>query len=172
MKEKYLLNIKADEAPGLLSRVLIMLSRRRLEVETVTMSRTDISSVVLITIEIIIDGGAVQNLCLQLEKIIEVFSTEALPNHAAKVEKLAYYKLSNGILQSSQGVSIQKYGAHLVNLYPDSFVISKSGSPAIINELYRVLEGKFLLGFAQTGPLANSSFLESNDEWRISKLAA
>jgi len=136
------------------------------------MARTDISCVVMISIELSIEPEAIQNLKLQLEKIIEVFSAEAIACTSAVLQKLALYKLSNAILKEPQAAFIQKYGADIVSLYPDCFVISKSGNSMIINELYRMLEGKFLLGFAQTGSIADTPFLESNDEWRISKLAA
>jgi len=172
MKEKYLLTIKADDSPGLMGRVMAMLTRRRLVVESITMAKTDINTVVLISLEIMIATDDVKLLQLQLEKIIEVFTTDARLCDALLIQKLAFYKLANAILQIPQGAAIHKYGAQIINCYPDSFVISKSGNEQVINELYGKLEGKYLLGFTQTGSIAETMLLENNDEWRIIGLAA
>ncbi|MDB5116201.1 MAG: hypothetical protein JWQ79_1693 [Mucilaginibacter sp.] len=172
MKEKYLLSVLADSSPGLLSRVIIMLTRRRIEMDSVNMAKTDINSVVLITIEIAINTNEIKQLQLQIEKIIEVIKTDAVLCRSVVNQKLAFFKLSNNILELPQGAVIQKYGAQIINLYPDAFVISKAGSETVISELYNKLEGKYLLGFAQTGMLVDSSLLDGNDEWRISRLAA
>ena len=172
MKEKYLLTIKADDVPGLIGRVLVMLTRRRLVIESVTMAKTDISTVVLISIELMIAARDINPLRLQLEKIVEVFTTDARLCDSIVMQKLAFYKLANAILQVPQGATIHTYGAQIINIYPDSFVISKSGNVQVINELYGKLEGKYLLGFAQTGSLGDTPLLESNDEWRIIGLAA
>jgi acetolactate synthase-1/3 small subunit len=172
MKEKHLLTIKADDAPGLMGRILVMLTRRRLVIESITMAKTDINSVVLISIELLIAAGDVRPLQLQIEKIIEVFITDARLCDVVLMQKLAFYKLSTAILQVPQGKAIHKYGAQIVNIYPGSFVISKSGNEQVINELYCKLEGKYLLGFAQSGTIGDIPLLESNDEWRIIGLAA
>ena len=172
MKEKYLLTIKADDAPGLMGRVLVMLTRRRLVIESVTMAKTDISTVVLISIELMIAAGDISPLQLRLEKNVEVFTTDARLCNSILMQKLAFYKLANTILQVPQGTAIHKYGAQIINIYPDSFVISKSGNAQVINELYSKLEGKYLLGFTQTGSVGDTPLLESNDEWRIIGLAA
>lgn len=172
MKEKYLLTIKADYVPGLMGRILAILTRRRLVIESATMAKTDVNTVVFISIELIIAAGDITNLQLQLEKIIEVLTADVRLCDTILMQKLAFYKLSNTILQIPQGDAIHKYGAQIVNIYRDSFVISKSGNEKVINELYCKLEGKYLLGFAQTGSVGDTPLLESNDEWRIIGLAA
>jgi|GEM_PF-2320132 len=172
MKEKYLLTVKAQEAPGLLARVLIMLSRRRIELESISMSRTDLNAVALISCEIFIDGDQIKNLELQLAKIIEVIGVHAIAAKEVTAHKLAFFKISAAILDEQCEAFIQKYGAQLVRISKDAIIISKSGSEEIIKEMYNKLDSTHLIGFAQTGIVADTPLLEDEDEWRISWLAA
>jgi len=172
MKEKHLLSVLAEDEPGLLGRLLVMLTRRRIEMDSLSMAKTDINSVVLITAELLIDAADAKNLQLQISKIIEVIKTSLVPTGAILAQKLAFFKLSKDIMDAPQGNVVQKYGAQIISLYQDAFVISKAGTDAVITELYNKLEGEHLLGFAQTGMVADSQLLEGNDEWRISQLAA
>lgn len=172
MKEKYLLTIKAEEAPGVLARVLTMLSRRRIEMESVSMSKTDLIGVILISGEIYIDANEGKNLQFQLAKIIEVIIVHIVPAQSVTMHKTAFFKLSADVLREEPENSIQKYGAQLVKVSKDAFIISKTGSEETIKELYNKLDGKHLIGFAQSGVIADTPLLECDDEWRISKLAA
>jgi len=87
-------------------------------------------------------------------------------------QRSAYFRLHKEILASPQAMVISRHDAQIVNLYPDAILIGKSGSEAAIRALYNALEGPHLLGFSQTGLIADSSLIRHEDIERISKLAA
>jgi acetolactate synthase small subunit len=172
MNEKYVLTIKADDRPGLIHLVTGMINRRLIEIESLSAAKTDISSIVIITMELNISDKALTPLMLKLENIIEVYAVEAVKGRQAICQRSAYFKMAKAFLETPQAVALQKYGGAIVKLYPDAVLVSKCGCDADIRNLYNQLEGPHLLGYSQTGLIIDSKLIDSDDEWRISMLAA
>ncbi len=172
MENKYVLTIKAEDRPGLLHLVTGVVNKKLIPCISLTAAPTDIHEIVLITMELEVSEKALQPLLRKLENVIEVFAVEAVRYDMAISQRSAYFKLNKEILASPQAEAISKYGAQIINLYPDTVLIGKSGSEAMIRQLYNALEGPFLLGFSQTGLIADSKLIEHEDIERISRLAA
>jgi acetolactate synthase small subunit len=168
----YVLTIKAEGRPGLLHLVTGVLNRKLIPIISLTAAPTDIHDIVLITMEISITEKALQPLLYKLENITEVFAAEAIKYDKALSQRSAYFRLDKAILNSPQAAAISKYEAQLVNLYPDTVLIGKSGSEAVIRQLYNALEGPYLLGFSQTGVVVDSKLIIHEDIERIIRLAA
>jgi acetolactate synthase-1/3 small subunit len=172
MNKKYVLTIKADDRPGLIHLITGMINRRLIAIESLSAAKTDISSIVMITIELNISDKALAPLVLKLENIIEVYAVEAIKDSQVICQRSAYFKMAKTFLETPQAIALQKYGAAIVKLYPDAVLVSKSGCDADIRNLYNQFEGPHLLGFCQTGLITDSKLIDSYDEWRISELAA
>jgi acetolactate synthase small subunit len=172
MKKNYLLTIKADDRPGLLHLITGMINRRLIEIESLSAAKTDINDIVIITIELNISEKALTPLVLKLENIIEVFSVEAVLKKNVIALRSAFFRMNKAFLESPTVAVLSKHQAQIINIYPDAVLVAKSGRDAEIRNLYNALEGPHLLGFSQTGLIADSKLIEQNDEWRISGLAA
>ena len=171
MKEKYLLSIKADDRPGLLHLITGMINRRLIGIESLSAAKTDVSSIVMITVEVLISEKALQPLILKLENIIEVYAVDAVKATEAIGIRSVFFKLSKAFLETPQALVLQKYGAGIVNLYPEAVLVSKSGCDADILNLYNQLEGPHLLGFIQTGLIADTVLI-SEDQSSVISMAA
>jgi acetolactate synthase small subunit len=172
MLEKYILTIKADDRPGLLHLVTGMINRRLIEMENLSAAKTDISSIVLITIELNISDKTLTPLLLKLENIIEVYAAEAIKADATISLRAAWFKMDKAFLETPARSALQKHSAVIVNVYSDAVMVTKYGCDAAIRNLYNELEGPHLLGFSQTGLIADSSLIGHEDIERISRLAA
>lgn len=170
-KQKYLLIIKADDRPGLLHLVSGMINRRLIEIESVSAAKTDVRSIVIITVELMISKKALQSLVLKLANIIEVYAVDNIKVSDAIGVRSALYKLSKAFLETPGKGVLQKYGACIVNVDQQTILVSKSGCDADILHLYRQLEGPYLLGFIQTG-LITDNYLINEDESSVIKMAA
>ena len=171
--KRYLLTIKAEERPGLLHLLTGILNRKLVPVISLTAAPTDIHDIVLITMEIEISEKALQPLLFKIENIIEVFAVDALPLSNAVCQRVAYFRLDKALLSSSQATVISRHHAQIINLNADSVVISKSGSDTAIRNLYNDLEGPYLLGFSQSGLIADSMLIDSQEQSSvINRLAA
>lgn len=172
MKANYLLTIKADDRPGLLHLVTGMINRRLIAIESLNAAKTDIRDIVLITIELNISEKALTPLLLKLENIIEVFSVEAALSAKVVALRSALFRLDKAFLETQGMAAITKHQGSIINIYPEAIVVGKSGSEAAIRSLYNELEGPHLLGFSQTGLIADAALIAHEDIERISRLAA
>lgn len=170
--EYYLLTLKAEDRPGLLHLVTGVLNRKLVPVISLAAAPTDMHDIVLITMEIEISEKALGPLLLKLENIIEVFAVEAIPAENALCQRSAYFKLNREILNSPQAAAISKMHAQVISFDAAQITVSKSGSDAAIRALYNALEGPHLLGFSQTGLIADSGLIAHDDNERIIRLAA
>lgn len=172
MKTKYLLTVKAEDRPGLLHLITGVLNRKLVPIISMTAAPTDIHAIVLITMEIEASEKALQPLLLKLENIIEVFAVEATLLDRAVCQRSAYFKMDKAILSSPQASAINKGEVQVVNVTSDSVLLAKSGSDALIHRLYNELAGPYLLGFNQTGLIADSKLIGDEQSSVINRLAA
>jgi acetolactate synthase-1/3 small subunit len=172
MTAHYLITIKAEDRPGLLHLVTGVLNRKLIPVISLTAAPTDIHDVVLITMEIEVTEKALQPLLYKLENIVEVFAVEAKAHDKTVCQRSAYFLMDKEFLASPKAASMNRWEAKIVNLDADTVLLSKSGNEAMIQRLYNELEGPHLLGFSQTGLIAESRLIAHEDIERIIKLAA
>jgi acetolactate synthase-1/3 small subunit len=172
MKEHFVLTIKSEDRPGLLHLITGLLNRKLIPIISLNAAPTDIHDIMLITVEIAISEKALNPLLLKLENIIEVFAVEAIPANRVICQRVAFFHLDKTIFASPQAIAIGKYDTQVINIYSNAIVIAKSGSVMAIRQLYNALEGPYLLGFSQTGLVADTKLLVHADEERIIRLAA
>jgi acetolactate synthase small subunit len=162
-KECYVLTIKAEDKPGLLHHITGMINRKRIDIESLSAAKTDIQLIVLITIELKVSEIALAQLALKLENIVEVFGVEATKASKAVCLRAAYFKMAKSFLESPQQAVLQKYGAVIVNIYPESILVAKYGSDLVIRELYNQLDGPHLMGFIQAGLISDTKLIDNDD---------
>jgi len=171
MEEKYIITLKADDRPGLVHLVTGMINRRLINIESINAAKTDVRTIVTICIEATISEKALQPILLKLKNIVEVYDVEAVKFTNVTSLRSAYFKLSKGFLETPKALLLPKFGASIVNLYPDAILVSKSGCDQEILNFYNQLEGIHLLGFIQTGLIADTTLIE-NDESSVIYRAA
>ncbi|MGN6181829.1 MAG: hypothetical protein ACTHNW_21795 [Mucilaginibacter sp.] len=122
--------------------------------------------------EIEVSERALLPLLYKLENIIEVFAVEAIPYEQAICQRSAYFKMNKEILSSPQARVINKWEAQIVKVEAHTVLLTKSGNEAIIRRLYNELEGPYLVGFSQTGLIADSKLVAEDQSSVINRLAA
>lgn len=153
LKENYpqtIFAIYAEDKKGLIGQLLIYFNRKSYAVNTLNVSRTDISDLVLITLEATIPENDLLPFAERLKKIIEVYAITTYDSHH-NLKKTGFYRMSKAALDNNLWHLIGKYGAALSSMGKDTFVINKTGSDDDLNELYEKLEGRYLLGFCKSG---------------------
>jgi len=153
-------SIYAEDKKGLLGQVLIHFNRKSYEVISLNVARTDVSDLVMLTIEAILPACDLSPFTERLKKIIEVY---AVHTYGDNLKKTGFYRLGSAALNNELWQLIGKYGAHLSSMGEKTFVISKTGSDADLDELYRRLEGPHLLGFCRSGLIMEESLVPFED---------
>jgi len=158
-KEQYLLSIKAENRPGLLHLITGMIEKKLISIKSLSLAPTDIHDIVLITVEVIAKESDVSQMALKIENIIEVFSVSAVKYEQAVCLRVAYFKMDKAFLESPKAIALSKYEAIILKFYPDHFLLAKYGSDATILKLYNALDGPHLMGFIQSGLIADTALI-------------
>lgn len=155
---QFILTVYAEDKRGLIGQLMVFFNRRYYDVHSLNVARTDISDLVMLTIEATLPAPEVFTLQEKLKKIIEVYSVTVTPGDAG-LKKTGFYRLSTDVLNEPLWQLIQKYGATLSSIDKDSLVISKTGQDRDLDELYSLLEGPSLLGFCKSALIVESSLV-------------
>lgn len=157
MNGKFIISILSDDKKGLLGQITSVFNKKNYEIESLNLSRTDVRTIVLITIEAILPETEVQHTLHRIEKFIEVYSADAHCAVENSLRKVGFFRVSKEIMTSSTWSAIQKYGAGITGVFEDSLFLEKTGSDADIQELYNKLDGVHLLSFCKTGLILEKS---------------
>ena len=154
--DQFIFAIYAEDKKGLIGQLLVLFNRRDYTVHSLNVSRTDISDLVLVTLEAEVPAGALGSFTERLKKIVEVY---AIGTYTQSLRKTGFYRLSIAALNSKLWMLLGKYGATMSSIGEDSVVISKTGSDSDLAELYCLLEGPHLIGFCKSGLIVEESLM-------------
>jgi len=150
-------SIYAEDKKGLIGQVMICFNRLSYPVISINVSRTDISDLVLITIEAEVPERLLGPFTQKLKKIIEVYAVSCFKNEGLK--KTGFYRLTVNALNGKLWSLMARYGATLSSMGEESLVICKTGSDKDLAELYSHLDGPHLLGFCKSGLIVEDSLV-------------
>jgi acetolactate synthase-1/3 small subunit len=148
--------IYAEDKKGLVGQVLIHFNKKSYDVQSLNVARTDISDLVLITLEAIVPERELIPFTERIKKIIEVY---AVTTYEESLKKTGFYRLASPALNQELWLLLGKYGAQLSSMGERTFVIAKTGSDDDLAELYGKLEGPHLLGFCKSGLIVDESLV-------------
>lgn len=155
---QYIFAIYAEDKKGLVGHVMIYFNRSSYDVLSMNVSRTDISDLVLITLEAEVPDAALLPFKEKLKKIIEVYAVTSYPAGEG-LKKTGFYRLAVEALNAPLWALMARYGAALSSMGEKSLVICKTGSDKDLAELYAVLEGPHLWGFCKSGLIVEESLV-------------
>ncbi|MDB5156287.1 MAG: ilvH 1 [Mucilaginibacter sp.] len=121
-------------------------------------ARTDISDIVLITLETEVPSAAILPFTEKLKKIVEVYTVNTYAAGEG-LKKTGFFRLAIDALNPKLWSLMAKYGTTLSSVSEESLVICKTGSDKDLSELYSLLEGPHLLGFCKSGLIVEESLV-------------
>ena len=115
-KKEFTITVFTENQIGLLNRIAIIFSRRKINVESLNTSPTEVESVHRFTIVINEIEEVIKKLCRQIEKQVEVL--KAYYNNADEIvwQELALYKVPTDIIAEEVPVErlLREHGAKAV----------------------------------------------------------
>jgi len=153
---KTIFSIYAEDRKGLVGQVLVHFNKRSYDVQSLNVARTDISDLVMLTIEAVVPVSDLLPFVERLKKIIEVYAVNTYGNN---LKKTGFYRMASAALNNGLWLLMGGCGAVLSSMGDRSFVISKTGSDADLAALYGQLEGPHLLGFCKSGLIVEESLV-------------
>lgn len=156
MKKEYTLTIYTENQIGLINKIAIMFSRRKLSLESLNSSPSEIEKIYRFTIVIKETEAVVKNLVRQIEKIVDVFKCYCNTNEEIIWQQMALYKVPTSVILKEVKVErlLRQYGAKAVVTQEDYTVFEATGKDQEINNLLEKLNRFGLIEFVKSSRIA------------------
>src|SRR6476620_8688069 len=157
MKHVFSITVYTDNHIGLLNRIAIIFTRRKINIDSLNTSPTEVESVHRFTIVINETEDVVRKLCRQIEKQVEVLKAYYNTNEEIVWQELAMYKVPTDVIAEKVKVErlLREYGARAVAIRTDYIVLEKSGDLEEIEGLINGLEPYGLIEFVRSARVAS-----------------
>src|SRR3954451_15714141 len=155
-KQEYTITVYTENQVGLLNRIAIIFTRRKINIDSLNTSPTEVDSVHRFTIVINETEDVVRKLCRQIEKQVEVLKAYYNTNEELVWQELAMYKVPTDVIAEKVKVErlLREYGARAVAIRTDYIVFETSGHREEIDGLIKALEPYGLIEFVRSARVA------------------
>jgi acetolactate synthase I/III small subunit len=156
MKSEITLTVYTENQVGLLNRIAIMFSRRKINIESLNVSPSELEGISRFTILVNEEEEVIRKLARQLEKQIEVMKVYFNTNEEIVWQEMALYKVPAEIINEQVKVErlLREYGARAVVIRKDYIVFETTGQREEIEKLTNVLEQYGLIEFNRSSRIA------------------
>jgi acetolactate synthase-1/3 small subunit len=156
LKQEFTITVYTENHIGLLNRIAIMFSRRKINVESLNTSPSEVESIHRFTIVIHETEEVVSKLVRQIEKQVEVL--KAYFNTADEIvwQELALYKVPTDEIAEKVKVErlLRQFGARAVVIRKDYTVFETTGHREETDKLLEVLAPFGLIEFVRSARVA------------------
>ena len=155
-KQEFTITVYTENQIGLLNRIAIIFSRRKINIESMNTSPSEIEGIHRFTIVINETEEVVRKLCRQIEKQIEVLKVYFNTTEEIVWQELALYKVSTDEIAEKVQVEslLREYGARAVVIRKDFTIFETSGHREETDKLVEVLEPYGLIEFVRSARVA------------------
>ena len=156
MKQEYTISVYTENQIGLLNRIAIMFSRRKINIESLNTSPSEIEGIHRFTIVIHEVEDVVRKLVRQVEKQVDVLKAYYNTNEEIIWQELALYKVPTDEIAEKVKVErlLREHGARAVVIRKDYTIFETSGHREETDKLISVLEPFGLIEFVRSARVA------------------
>jgi len=172
-KQEYTITVYTENQIGLINRIAILFSRRKINIESLNTSPSEVEGIHRFTIVINETEEVVRKLCRQLEKQVDILKAYFNTNEEIIWQEMALYKVSTDEITEKVKVErlLREYGARAVVIRKDYTVFETTGQREETDRLVSVLEPLGLIEFVRSARVAiikdSSGFHEKLKEFEL-----
>ena len=155
-KQLYTVTIFSENRVGLLNQISIIYTRRKLNIESLSVSPSSIKGIHKFTITSYSDRETIEKLVKQVEKRIGVLKSFFYNDDEIIYQEIALYKVptSNLIEEPNLEKIIRKYNARILEMAKDYTILEKTGHPEETESLFEELKRHDIRQFVRSGRVA------------------
>jgi acetolactate synthase I/III small subunit len=156
MKTEYTITVYTENQVGLLNRIAIIFSRRKINVESLNVSPSEAEGIHRFTIVINETEEVVRKLCRQIERQVEVLKAYYNTNDEIIWQEMALYKMSTDAVAEKLKVErlLRECGARAVVIRKDYTIFETTGHREETDKLVEVLAPFGLIEFVRSARVA------------------
>ena len=155
--EKFTISVFTEDKVGLLARVTLIFTRRKINIESITASESELEGVYRFTIVISSTEERVKKIVQQVEKQVEVLIAFFHAEKDIIYQEIAMYKVHTPKIEMDglvEGI-IRKHHARILSIEKGYLVIEKTGHPEELHDLFIDLkQNGGLLEYNRSGRVA------------------
>ena len=156
IKREYNITVFSENHIGLLSRITLIFTRRKINIESLTVSESALHGVYKFTIVVVCSEDTVRKIVSQIEKVIDVLKAFYLTNEEMIYQEIALYKVPTEALYDSDQLErmVRNSGARILEITREYTVIEKTGHKEETQELFEQLNQFKVMQFIRSGRVA------------------
>ncbi|WP_087093983.1 acetolactate synthase small subunit [Elizabethkingia anophelis] len=156
MKQQYTITVYAEDQIGLLARITIIFSRRKINIDSLNTSASEIPGIHRFTILIDETEEVVRKLCRQIEKQVEVLKAYYDTDQEIVWQEMALFKVPTKQVTEKMVVErlLREYGARVLAIREDFTVFETTGHKEETEKLIKVFENYGLIEFVRSARIA------------------
>jgi acetolactate synthase-1/3 small subunit len=156
MKKRYTISVFTEDIVGLLNRVTIVFTRRKINIESIAASDSEVKNIHRYTIVVFESEDLVKKVTLQLDKQVEVIKAVYHLDEEIIYQEIALFKVPTNILMQGGEAEhiVRAHHARVLSVEPEFTVIEKTGHKEETQHLFDELEPFGILEFVRSGRVA------------------
>jgi acetolactate synthase I/III small subunit len=173
MIQEFTISLFTEDHIGILGQITIILTRRQINIDSITASESAVKNVQLLTIVVKTTSEMMQKVARQMEKLVDVLKVFVHTAEQIIYQEIALYKVTTKGLMSGNIIDqvVRAHHARILEVSPEYIVLEKTGHVIEITELLTQLEPYGVLQFVRSGRVAITkqvkelnSYLKEMDE--------
>lgn len=156
MENTFTIAVYTENQIGLLHRVTTIFTRRHINIESLTVSESEVEGVHRYTIVVNATEVQIKKLVGQLEKQIEIIRARYYLTESTIYQEVALYKISSQAMENGALLEriIRENHARILCVERDCLIIEKTGHQDETRKLFKLLEPFTILEFVRSGRVA------------------
>jgi acetolactate synthase-1/3 small subunit len=155
-KQEYNITVYTENQIGLLNRIAIIFTRRKINIDSLNTSPSEVDSIHRFNIVITETEEVVRKVCRQIEKQVEVLKVYYHTNADVIWQEMALYKVSTDVIAEKVSVErlLRENGARAVVIRKDYTIFETTGHREETDALVAILQPYGLIEFVRSARIA------------------
>lgn len=156
MRKEFIITVYSENHIGLLTRITIVFTRRKINIDSLTVSESAIKGIFKFTIVIQETEAQTKKVVGQLEKQVDVLKAFFHTNEEMIYQEIALYKVPIEPIYESDTIEkiVRRNGARILEITKDYVVIERTGHKDETQALFEELNHFKVMQFIRSGRVA------------------
>ena len=156
MKRVYTLSAFTENSPGVLHRITAAFTRRKINIESLTVSESEKKGISRFTIVVKTEPDLIEKVAKTINRVIEVVDVYVSENQHLIYKEISFIRVATETPQQRSEIEefVHRYGGVVRHASDASLVVETTGTEDEINSLCLLLEPFGILEFIRSGRIA------------------
>ncbi|MCV9388929.1 acetolactate synthase small subunit [Reichenbachiella ulvae] len=167
MDKQHTLSVLTEDKAGLLNQITIIFTRRKINIDSLNVSSTEVPGISRFTIVITSTLDEAEKAVKQIRKIVDVLGAFLYNEDQIYYQEIALYKVPTKVFLNGQSIEklVRENGARILVIEEDHIILEKTGLKDETHDLYEKLVPLGLLEFVRSGRVALSKSKRKTEEY-------